>query len=122
MDYDGALAFLASLANYERGMPRRYDTTTFDLNAFAALLARLGSPQDAYPILHVAGTKGKGSVAAMAAAAFAASGRRAAVFSSPHLQTVRERMTVGGEMITPAAFGRYIGAARDAMTGGEAAN
>ncbi len=115
MDYDDARAFLSSLANYERGMPRRYDTTAFDLAAFAGLLGRLGNPQNAYPILHVAGTKGKGSAAAMAAAAFRAAGRRVGVFSSPHLQTVRERMTIDGEMITPAPFGRYVGAAREAM-------
>ena len=75
MNYDDAQAFLNSLVNYERDVPRRYDTRVFDLENFAGLLARLASPQDAFPIIHVVGTKGKGSVVAMLAAAFAAAGR-----------------------------------------------
>ena len=103
-------------------MPRVYDTRVFDLENFAALLGRLGSPQDAFPVVHVAGTKGKGSVVAALAAAFAAAGRKAGTFTSPHLRSVRERVAVGDELISPADFGRFVGEARDAMTGGEAAN
>jgi dihydrofolate synthase/folylpolyglutamate synthase len=122
MDYAAAQAFLDSLVNYERAVPRRYDTRTFDLENFARLLGRLGSPQDAFPVIHVAGTKGKGSVVAALAAAFAAAGRKAGTFTSPHLRSVRERVTVGEELITPDDFGRTVGEARDAMTGGEAVN
>jgi len=120
MDYDAALALLGSLADYERSRPRRYDTQTYDLARFAALLARLGSPQDAYAVIHVAGTKGKGSTCAMVAAALAAAGARAGVFSSPHLRSVRERVVVDGEMIPPADFARLMGAVKDAMGGGAA--
>ncbi|UCH78011.1 MAG: bifunctional folylpolyglutamate synthase/dihydrofolate synthase, partial [Candidatus Coatesbacteria bacterium] len=122
MDYEQATAFLDSLVNYEREMPRTYDTRAFDLENFARLLGRLGSPQEAYPIIHVAGTKGKGSVVAMLAAAFAAAGRRAGAFTSPHLRSVRERLAVDEELISPAEFGRYVGRAREAMTGEESAN
>ncbi|MGD8717591.1 MAG: Mur ligase family protein [Candidatus Zixiibacteriota bacterium] len=122
MDYAEATAFLNSLINYERVAPRQYDTRAFDLEQFAALLGRLGSPHDAYPIIHVAGTKGKGSVVAMLAAAFGAAGFRAGTFTSPHLRSPRERVALGDEMITPEDFGRFVAAARAAMTGGEAAN
>jgi len=122
MDYAAAQAFLDSLVNYERAVPRRYDTRVFDLENFAALLGRLGSPENAFPVVHVAGTKGKGSVVAALAAAFAAAGRRAGTFTSPHLRSVRERVTVGDELISPEDFGRFVGEARDAMTGGEAVN
>jgi len=122
MDYEQATAFLASLVNYEREMPRTYDTRAFDLENFARLLGRLGAPQEAYPIIHVAGTKGKGSVVAILAAAFAAAGRRAGAFTSPHLRSVRERLAVEEELITPAEFGDYVGRVREAMTGEESAN
>jgi dihydrofolate synthase/folylpolyglutamate synthase len=121
MDYASAKAFLDSLVNYERDVPRRYDTRAFDLENFSRLLARLGTPQDAFPLVHVAGTKGKGSAVAMVAAAFGAAGRRAGTFTSPHLRSVRERITVGDELISPADFGRLVGDVKRAMTGGEAA-
>jgi dihydrofolate synthase/folylpolyglutamate synthase len=122
MDYAAAQTFLDSLVNYERAVPRVYDTRVFDLENFAKLLGRLGSPQDAFPIVHVAGTKGKGSVVAALSAAFAAAGRRAGTFTSPHLRSVRERVALGDELISPGDFGRFVGDARGAMTGGEAAN
>jgi dihydrofolate synthase/folylpolyglutamate synthase len=122
MDYDDAITFLESLVNYERDVPRRYDTRVFDLENFAALLERLGSPQDAFPIIHVVGTKGKGSVVAMLAAAFAAGGRRAGTFTSPHLRSVRERVVFADGMISKEDFGRLVGDVKAAMTGAEAAN
>ncbi len=122
MDYADATAFLDSLVNYERDVPRRYDTRAFDLENFAALLGRLGSPQDAFPIIHVVGTKGKGSVVAMLAAAVGAAGRRAGAFTSPHLRSVRERVAFAGEMVSKEDFGRLVGEVKAAMTGGEAAN
>jgi dihydrofolate synthase/folylpolyglutamate synthase len=122
MNYADAQTFLASLVNYERDMPRRYDTRVFDLENFAGLLARLGSPQEAFPVVHVVGTKGKGSAVAIMAAAFAAAGYAAGTFTSPHLRSVRERVAVGDEMISREDFGRLVGDVKAAMTGGEAAN
>jgi dihydrofolate synthase/folylpolyglutamate synthase len=122
MNYDDAQTFLNSLVNYERDVPRRYDTRTFDLENFAGLLGRLASPQDSFPVIHVVGTKGKGSTVAMLAAAFGAAGRRAGTFTSPHLRSARERITVGGEMISREDFGRLVGEVKAAMTGEEAAN
>lgn len=116
MDYAEALAFLNSLVDYERAAPRRYDTTAFDLGRFRELLARLGDPQAAYPIVHVAGTKGKGSACAMLGAAFQAAGRKVGLFTSPHLRSVRERITINGELIPPAAFGASVAAGQAQMT------
>jgi dihydrofolate synthase/folylpolyglutamate synthase len=122
MNYADAQAFLDSLVNYERDVPRRYDTRVFDLENFAGLLARLGAPQEAFPVVHVVGTKGKGSAVAMMAGAFAAAGRNAGTFTSPHLRSVRERVAVGDEMISREDFGRLVGDVKEAMTGGEAVN
>lgn len=72
------------------------DTKTF--------LRRLGSPDRGLRILHVAGTNGKGSVCAYLRSVLEAAGYRVAVFTSPHLVTIRERFVVGGEMIAETAF------------------
>lgn len=70
------------------------------LERMRAVLAALGDPQDRLgAIVHVAGTNGKGSTVAMVAAMLAAHGRKVAVYTSPHLATVRERIVIAGEMI-----------------------
>lgn len=70
----------------------------------AAVLNRLGSPQNAYPIIHVAGSKGKSSTSAIAAAILQAAGARVGLHTSPHLHDFRERFIVDGRMIDPEAF------------------
>lgn len=70
------------------------------LERMRAVLAALGDPQDQLgTIVHVAGTNGKGSTVAMLAAMLAAHGLKVAVYTSPHLATVRERIVIAGEMI-----------------------
>ncbi|MGI0131681.1 MAG: bifunctional folylpolyglutamate synthase/dihydrofolate synthase [Thermoplasmata archaeon] len=69
------------------------------LEVMRALLADLGNPERSFAALHVTGSKGKGSVSALAASALAASGTRVGLFTSPHLQSYRERMRVDGERI-----------------------
>ena len=64
-----------------------------------ALMVRLGMPQTRYRTLHIAGTNGKGSTAAMAAAMLQAAGYRVGLYTSPHLVEFRERIRVNGEMI-----------------------
>jgi dihydrofolate synthase/folylpolyglutamate synthase len=61
------------------------------------LLRRLGNPQERLPIVHVAGTKGKGSTSAMVAAVLGAAGYRTGLFISPHLERIEERITVDGQ-------------------------
>jgi dihydrofolate synthase/folylpolyglutamate synthase len=64
------------------------------------LLASVGSPHHFAPAVHVAGTKGKGSTVAMITSVLSASGYRTAMFTSPHLHTIRERIRVDGQMIS----------------------
>src|SRR3954451_15790104 len=99
-DYQGSLDYLYGRLNYERvGMPRI--PTELRLGRVRRLLRRLGDPQDALRIVHVAGTKGKGSTAAMLAAALSASGVRTGLFCSPHLHRLEERFTVDGQAAAP---------------------
>lgn len=68
----------------------------FGLERTRSLLAELGDPQRSYPVLHVAGTNGKGSAVATAEALLRARGLRVARYTSPHLVDFRERIVVGG--------------------------
>lgn len=76
----------------------------FGLETMQALMEALGNPQVAFPTLLIAGTNGKGSVAAYADAALRAAGLRCGRYTSPHLVRVNERITVGGEEIAPPAL------------------
>ncbi|MFQ5733047.1 MAG: bifunctional folylpolyglutamate synthase/dihydrofolate synthase, partial [Planctomycetaceae bacterium] len=72
----------------------------FKLDRMRGLLARLGDPQSTIPAVHIAGTKGKGSTAVMAAEILTAAGLRTGLFTSPHISAFEERMRVDGQ--TPA--------------------
>lgn len=69
------------------------------LDTIRALLGRVGDPHRRYPVVHIGGTNGKGSTAAMAASILQASGHRVGLYTSPHLIDFRERIRVNGEMI-----------------------
>ena len=88
------------------------------------LLRRLGNPQDGLPIVHVAGTKGKGSTSAMIAAVLSAAGYRTGLFTSPHLDRVEERIAVDGRPCSAdelAGSGRRLRSAGRSKTLGSAA-
>ncbi|MDY0168017.1 MAG: folylpolyglutamate synthase/dihydrofolate synthase family protein [Thermoguttaceae bacterium] len=95
--YDAALQFLLGRIDYERVLTMPYSGRDFKLDRMRELLRRLGNPQDRLPILHVAGTKGKGSTAAMLAAVLTAAGYRVGMFSSPHFDRIEERFAIGGQ-------------------------
>ena len=99
-DRDAALAWLMSRVNYERTAVVPVAEEAFKLDRIRELLRRLGDPQAALPIVHVAGTKGKGSTSAMIAAACEAAGLRTGLYTSPHLEKLEERFTVSGEPCT----------------------
>jgi dihydrofolate synthase / folylpolyglutamate synthase len=75
-----------------------------DLSRITALTELLGDPQFAYPTVHVTGTNGKGSVVRMIGALCSAAGLSAGTYTSPHLQTVRERLSLAGRHISPTRF------------------
>jgi dihydrofolate synthase / folylpolyglutamate synthase len=86
----------------------------FGLETMRALVAEMGHPERACPSLLVAGTNGKGSVAAYCDAALRASGLRTGRYTSPHLVRVNERITVDGRDITDRDFATAVRAVRDA--------
>lgn len=98
VSYQQAMDFWFGRINYEQRVPQPAD---LKLDRMRALLARLGNPQQRLRILHVAGSKGKGSTAAMLAAILREAGYRVGLFTSPHLCRVEERIQVDGHAITP---------------------
>lgn len=83
--------------DFERhNTPRAAD---FKLTNMLELARRLGNPHLAYPVVHVAGTKGKGSVCTFMGAVLSASGKRTGVYTSPHLETVNQRIAIDGQII-----------------------
>lgn len=74
------------------------------LGRIAALTDLLGDPQRAYPVIHLTGTNGKGSTAAMIDGLLRAAGLRTGRYSSPHVMSVTERISINGEPITAARF------------------
>ncbi len=92
------------------------------LEVIQGLLGALDHPERRFPAIHVTGSKGKGSVAAIAQSVLTAHGVRTGLFTSPHLESYRERMRIDGEMIPPEevvrGFARVDAAARDLETTG----
>jgi dihydrofolate synthase/folylpolyglutamate synthase len=106
--FEEALARLARFANYEINRSVIYAPGTFELARMADLLARLGDPHRAYPSVHIAGSKGKGSTAAMTEAILRAAGYRTGLYISPHLHSFGERMQIDATPITAGAFAALV--------------
>jgi dihydrofolate synthase/folylpolyglutamate synthase len=99
MMYQQALDYLSSYTDYEK-MPMPHDPVFYDLRRVDDLLAHLGNPHLKASSVHITGTNGKGSVAAMVASVLSASGYTTGLYTSPHLHTWRERIRVDNELIS----------------------
>ena len=96
MTYDEALDYLYSFVDYSLQRSYRYSPATFDLARMRELLQKLSNPERSYKVIHVAGTKGKGSVSALCASALRAAGYRTGFYTSPHLVDYAERIQADG--------------------------
>ena len=100
--YQQALDYIYSFIDAARKAAESPEAADRNLDRMRDLLAAVNDPQAAFPCVVVAGTKGKGSTAAMIEAVARAAGLRTGLFSSPHLSSYRERMQVDREPITQA--------------------
>jgi len=111
VNYDDALAFLDDHINREAVAGR---LTGLTVEPMHALLGVLGDPHRAYPVVHITGTNGKGSVARMVTALLAEHGLTVGTYTSPHLIRVNERIARNGEPISDDEFGTVMGELVDA--------
>ncbi len=100
--YQDTLDFLYKFVDFSLQRASNYVPGQYNLDQMWQFVEALGNPQTRYPIIHVAGTKGKGSVAALCASALRQAGYRVGLYTSPHLDDFAERIQVNGENISHA--------------------
>ena len=100
-EYSQVERYLDDFVNYEVLPGFGFVTAGYTLDHVEAMLQALGSPHLGPLTVHVAGSKGKGSVSAMVAAALSACGYRTGLYTSPHLLHLGERIAVDGTSATP---------------------
>jgi dihydrofolate synthase/folylpolyglutamate synthase len=115
MTHAEALHWWFAHANFEQRTPAPGD---LKLERMRALLARLGEPHRRLRVVHVAGSKGKGSTSAMLAAVLRRAGYRTGLFTSPHLTRIEERIQVDGRPITAAELAQLLSEVRDVVEHG----
>jgi dihydrofolate synthase/folylpolyglutamate synthase len=103
-----ALDYLYSFVDYSLERSYRYSAEVFDLERMRQLLHRLGDPQTRYRTIHVAGTKGKGSVSSLVAASLQAAGYQTGLYTSPHLVRFTERFRVDGQEMPEADLAALV--------------
>ena len=103
--YNLALDYLYSFVDYSLKHASELAKADFSLDRMFALMDALGEPQNAYPIIHVAGTKGKGSTSALCASALQAAGYKVGLYTSPHLADYCERIQIDA---SPLAHGQLV--------------
>ncbi|MBT3362614.1 MAG: bifunctional folylpolyglutamate synthase/dihydrofolate synthase [Chloroflexi bacterium] len=96
MNYKESVDWILNFTDYEKIHGALYSEADFDLRRMEELLARLGDPHKSSKSVHIAGSKGKGSTATMVASALRVAGHKVGLFTSPHLHTIRERVSVDG--------------------------
>lgn len=112
MNYADAVAYLDAHASYEK-TGRVTDPTTATIEK---LMAYMGDPHTAYPVIHITGTNGKGSVAQMITRLLMAQGLTVGTATSPHLDRVNERIRRDGEPISDDEFAEQVRAIADLAT------
>lgn len=97
--YETALGFLHGLGDLSLIPNLGVDSKTLDLQRVVDLLTLMNNPNSSYPVIHIAGTKGKGSTAAMLASVLTAAGYRTGLYTSPYLFDFSEQIQIDGEAI-----------------------
>ena len=97
--YQETLDYLYSFVDFSLTRGMRYSPGQFDLGLMRAFVQALGNPERAYPSIHVAGTKGKGSVSSMCTSVLQSAGYRVGLYTSPHLHEYTERIQINQQSI-----------------------
>ena len=108
MDYRRAVDYILGFTDYETIPGIAYTAANYDLRRMEKLLLPLGNPHLGTKTVHIAGTKGKGSTAAMISQVLITAGYRTGLFTSPHLHTIRERVRVNNMPIAEEEFADIV--------------
>ena len=109
MDYKAALAYINTFINSEKSPDFSRQARFYNLERISRLLAKLGNPHRRLKVVHVAGSKGKGSTAALIASILTHAGYKIGLFTQPHLITPRERCRINSRLISEEEFAGYVG-------------
>ena len=114
VEYNEALDYLLSLTDMERGF-QASPNPTMNLESVRSLLSRLNNPQRGRPTVHVTGSKGKGTTAALIAGVLQRAGNVTGLYTSPHLHSFTERIAIDGDAVSPEEFAAGLSAIKDAV-------
>jgi len=114
MNYKESLQYLDSFINYEKIGYK--DKNSFKLERVFCLAGLFKNPEKAFSSVHIAGTKGKGSIALFTASILKESGLTVGVYTSPHIKDPRERIKINGNIISEEDFGREATEIRDVLS------
>ena len=119
MNYKKAVKYLDSFVDYEKiGYITR---EPFKLDRMRSLAKLFGNPEESFPAIHVAGTKGKGSTSAFIAGILKEAGYKTGLYTSPHIEISRERIKIDDRMISESDFAFYAGEIKKTLEGRELA-
>ncbi len=108
MDFESALEYLDRFVSYERLVNFEYGERDFDLQKVRNFLEIFGVDYSKIDFVHVAGSKGKGSVCTMMAEDLWAKREKTGLYTSPHILDIRERFQINGEKISKRLFSLYV--------------
>ena len=106
--YKDALDYLYSFVDFSLQKTSTYSPDRFKLERMQTLAEAMGNPHLSYPTIHVAGTKGKGSVCALCASTLYQAGYKVGLYTSPHLDDYVERIQINGQFISHAKLVEMI--------------
>ena len=107
-NYESALAYIDSFINYEKSPDFSRQARLYNLDRISHLLDLLGNPHRKLKVIHIGGSKGKGSTAAIIASILTHAGYKTGLFTSPHLITPRERCCIDAKLISEDEFADYV--------------
>ena len=114
-NYKSTLAYIEQFIDYERSADFSRQARFYNLNRITQLLDLLGNPHERLKVIHVAGSKGKGSTAAIIASVLTHAGFKTGLYTSPHLITPRERCRIDGNLISESEITTYINKLKPAI-------
>ncbi|MBN1231544.1 MAG: bifunctional folylpolyglutamate synthase/dihydrofolate synthase [Anaerolineales bacterium] len=107
-NYQDALDYIYSFVDFSQTHQQNLAPENFDLSRMVKIMELMGNPHIKYPIIHVAGTKGKGSVCAICSSVLKECGYKTGLYTSPHLQYFEERIQVSEQTVSRSEFAGLV--------------